>query len=106
MHTSPVKTGSRVNDKEMGRFRNKEYCWDRNLVIIQITPSRITQPQFLKDTDKGLIHIPKLFLGGRRPHQMKTADCKHRDPDREETRRLMMIKNLTLMLVIQQLSTS
>ena len=34
----------------------------------------------LKDIDKGLTHIPKLFLQEADPHQMKTVDHKNIDP--------------------------
>jgi len=45
----------------------------------------------LKDIDKGLTHIPKLFLQEADPHQMKTAGCNHTDPRLTETRRLMIL---------------
>ena len=49
-------------------------------------------PCSLEDIDKGLTHIPKLFLQEADPHQMKTADHNHTDPRLTETRSLMMLE--------------
>ena len=41
---------------------------------------------------KGLTHIPKWFLQKADPHQMKTADHRHRDSRLVETRKLMVLR--------------
>ena len=66
----------------------KTSCWAKELVTIQtiILPhNRIIKLPVLKDTDKGLTHIPELFLPEAEPLQMKTAAHKHTDPKLVET---------------------
>ena len=73
----------------------KTSCWAEELVTIQtlILPhNRIIKLPVLKDTDKGLAHIPKLFLQEAEPFWRKTADHKHVDPKLVATRRLMMLE--------------
>ena len=60
-----------------------------------ITTYMLNQPHrthsSLKDIDKGLTHIPELFLReADRPLQMKTADHRSLDPRLVETRGWMM----------------
>ena len=63
-------------------------------------------PSSLKDTAKGLTHMPKLFLQEADLHQMKTADCKHVDPRLVKTWRLMMLETSSWCQPIQELCTS
>ena len=63
-------------------------------------------PSSLKDTDKGLTHIPKLFAQDTDPHRMKTADHKHTDPRLVETRRLMMLETSPWCQPFRELPTS
>ena len=44
-------------------------------------------PSSLRDKDKGLTNIPKLFLQEADPHQMKTIDSKHSDSKLVENRK-------------------
>ena len=68
--------------------------WTGELETVQVTnppPAELASHSFLKDADKDLIHIPKLFLTGNRPPQTKTAKLQNIDPRLIGTRRLVML---------------
>ena len=63
-------------------------------------------PSSLKDRDKDLIHIPKLFLQEADPQQIKSADRMQVKTRPVETRLLMMLASSPWCQSIQELSTS
>ena len=70
--------------------KTKSSSWGKELVtILTITATQLNYQAHssLKDTDKALMHIPKLFLQEADPPQMKTAT-----PEPIEIRRLMMLE--------------
>ena len=85
----------------------KNNCYIKKLVttytINQLHSSHWT-PSSLKDIDKDMIHIPKLFL--QDPQQIKSADQMHVKPRPVETRRLTKLASSPWCQSIQELSTN
>ena len=65
-----------------------------------------TTPSSLKDTEKGLTQVPKLFSQEADSLQVKTADHKNVDPKLVKIRKLMMLETLPCDQSIQELSMS
>ena len=73
----------------------KSNCWDgrtgNDLDYKSATQRNHRARNYLKDTDKCLTHVLKLFLQEADPQQMKTADSNNTEPRLIGTRRLMTL---------------
>ena len=66
------------------QVETKNSCWARELATIwtinHVADGGFTTPSSLKDTEKGLTQVPKLFSQEADSLQVKTADHKNTDP--------------------------
>lgn len=92
---------SRVGHQEIWRCRNRDELlgWGISSSLDYNSAIWLNHwtPSSLKEIDKGLTHIPKLFLQKVDPLQMKTADHQNIDPRLAETRRMKIFWNFILM---------
>ena len=93
----------------MWRYRNKEQLSGWETGVTEDRKSTAQQkhrtPNSLKDIDKGLPHILKLFLEEADPLQMKTAGHKNTGQRLVEHRRLMMFETAPWCQPVWELST-